>query len=38
MMTEARTPVAKLEGETRKKGSIEGWSIQEILAEDKENK
>ena len=27
-----------LEGETRKKGSIEGWSIQEILAEDKENK
>ena len=27
-----------LEGETRKKGSIEGWSIQEILAEDKEKK
>ena len=27
-----------LEGETRKKGSIEGWSIQEILAEDNEKK
>ena len=27
-----------LEGETRKKGSIEGWSIQDILAEDKEKK
>ena len=27
-----------LEGETRKKGSIEGWSIEDILAEDKEKK
>ena len=27
-----------LEGETRRKGSVEGWSIKEILAEDKEKK
>ena len=27
-----------LEGETRRKGSVEGWSIQEILAEDNEKK
>lgn len=27
-----------LEGDTRKKGSIEGWSIHEILADDKEKK